>query len=85
MINIARGLPRTNDPERLREAGGVLGYISSSLLADLLSVYVAVPLLILLLLFGVLVVVGHPAAPDRRSGSGDAREQLRRPPDGDRG
>jgi S-DNA-T family DNA segregation ATPase FtsK/SpoIIIE len=60
LINIAHGLPRTNDPARLRDAGGVLGYISSSLLNDLLSVYVAVPLLALLLLFGVLVVVGTP-------------------------
>ena len=60
LINIARGLPETNEPERLRVAGGVVGYISSSLLADLLSVYVAVPLLILLLMFGVLVVLGMP-------------------------
>jgi S-DNA-T family DNA segregation ATPase FtsK/SpoIIIE len=60
LVNIARGLPETNEPERLRAAGGVIGYISSSLLADLLSVYVAVPLLILLLLFGVLVVLGLP-------------------------
>jgi DNA segregation ATPase FtsK/SpoIIIE, S-DNA-T family len=60
LINIARGLPRTNHPERLRDAGGIIGYISSSLLTDLLSVYVAVPLLIMLLLFGVLVVVGIP-------------------------
>ena len=60
LINIARGLPETNAPERLRAAGGILGYISSSLLADLLSVYVAVPLLVLLLLFGVLVVLGLP-------------------------
>jgi DNA segregation ATPase FtsK/SpoIIIE, S-DNA-T family len=60
LINIARGLPRTNEPERLREAGGIIGYISSSLLSDLLTVYVAVPLLILLLLFGVIVVVGVP-------------------------
>ena len=37
-----------------------LGYISSSLLTDLLTVYVAVPLLVLLSLFGVLVVVGIP-------------------------
>src|SRR5215207_9264491 len=27
LINIARGLPRTNDPERLRDAGGIIGYI----------------------------------------------------------
>jgi DNA segregation ATPase FtsK/SpoIIIE, S-DNA-T family len=60
LINIARGLPRTNEPERLRNAGGIIGYISSSLLSDLLTVYVAVPLLILLLLFGMLVVVGVP-------------------------
>src|SRR5215217_4687864 len=60
LINIARGLPRTNHPELLRDAGGIIGYISSSLLADLLSVYVAVPLLIILLLFGMLVVVGIP-------------------------
>ena len=60
LINIARGLPRTNEPERLREAGGIIGYVSSSLLSDLLTVYVAVPLLILLLLFGVIVVVGVP-------------------------
>jgi S-DNA-T family DNA segregation ATPase FtsK/SpoIIIE len=79
LINIARGLPRTNEPERLREAGGIIGYISSSLLSDLLTVYVAVPLLILLLLFGVLVVVGIPLhqIPDRvRS----ARERMRRQP-----
>ena len=60
LINISRGLPRTNEPERLQEAGGILGYISSSMLTDLLTVYVAVPLLILLLLFGVLVVIGIP-------------------------
>ncbi len=60
LINIARGLPRTNEPEQLREAGGILGYLSSSLLADLLSIYVAIPLLALLLLFGALVVIGIP-------------------------
>jgi S-DNA-T family DNA segregation ATPase FtsK/SpoIIIE len=79
LINIARGLPRTNEPERLRSAGGIIGYVSSSLLSDLLTVYVAVPLLILLLLFGVLVVVGIPLhqIPDRvRS----ARAQLHRRP-----
>lgn len=67
LINIARGLPRTNEPERLREAGGIIGYISSSLLSDLLTIYVAVPLLILLLIFGVIVVVGVPLhqIPDR--------------------
>ncbi len=60
LVNIAHGLPRTNAPDRLREAGGILGYLSSSMLSDLLTVYVAVPLLVLLTLFGVLVVVGIP-------------------------
>ena len=79
LINIARGLPRTNEPERLRSAGGIIGYISSSLLSDLLTVYVAVPLLILLLLFGVLVVVGVPIhqIPARAR---SARARLRRRP-----
>jgi DNA segregation ATPase FtsK/SpoIIIE, S-DNA-T family len=79
LINIARGLPRTNHPDQLRDAGGIVGYISSSLLTDLLSVYVAVPLLILLLLFGVLVVVGiplHQLVERFRT----ARTQLKRPP-----
>ena len=44
----------------LRDAGGILGFISSSLLADLLTVWVAVPLLVLLSLFGVVVVIGRP-------------------------
>jgi DNA segregation ATPase FtsK/SpoIIIE, S-DNA-T family len=78
LINIARGLPRTNHPERLRDAGGIIGYISSSLLTDLLSVYLAVPLLIMLLLFGVLVVVGipmHQVAERMRV----ARDRVRKP------
>ena len=67
MINIARGLPRTNDPSGSAQAGGIIGYIASSLLSDLLSVYVAVPLLVLLLIFGVIVVVGIPLLPDPRA------------------
>ena len=61
LINLAKGLPRPNDPEALREAGGVLGFISSSLLHDLLKTnWVAAPLLVLLLIFGILVIVGIP-------------------------
>nr|WP_294696472.1 DNA translocase FtsK [uncultured Friedmanniella sp.] len=78
LVNIAHGLPRTDAPERLREAGGIVGYISSSLLSDLLSVYVAVPLLALLTLFGLLVVVGIPLheIPERAR---SARAALARP------
>ncbi len=78
LINIADGLPRTNDPAALREAGGIAGYLSSSLLADLLTPYVAVPLLVLLLGFGLLVVVGIPLhqIPERVR---DRVEPFRRP------
>ncbi len=78
LINIARGLPRTNEPDLVREAGGIVGYISSSLLTDLLSVYLAVPLLILLLVFGMLVVVGIPMHQVIERAK-QARERLRRP------
>jgi S-DNA-T family DNA segregation ATPase FtsK/SpoIIIE len=78
LVNVAHGLPRTDTPALLREAGGIVGYISSSLLSDLLSAYVAVPLLALLTLFGVLVVVGIPLheIPERAR---TARAALRRP------
>ena len=61
LINLANGLPRPNAPEALREAGGVLGFISSSLLHDLFKTnWVAAPLLVLLLIFGLLVIIGIP-------------------------
>ncbi|MEL4357447.1 MULTISPECIES: FtsK/SpoIIIE family DNA translocase [unclassified Luteococcus] len=60
LLNIAHGLPRPSEPELMREAGGILGFISSSLLADLLTVWAAVPLLVLLMLFGILVIIGIP-------------------------
>ncbi|HIT75959.1 MAG TPA: DNA translocase FtsK, partial [Candidatus Avipropionibacterium avicola] len=60
LVNIAKGLPRPDAPTELREAGGILGYISSSLLSDLLTVWVAVPLLILLSIFGLVVLIGTP-------------------------
>ncbi len=60
LVHVSHGIPRPSAPEEMRGAGGVLGYISSSLVADLLTVWVAVPLLVLLSLFGLLVVVGIP-------------------------
>ena len=62
LINISKKLPTPSEPEQMRAAGGVLGFISSSLLADLLTVWVTVPLLLLLSLFGVLVITGVPIA-----------------------
>jgi DNA segregation ATPase FtsK/SpoIIIE, S-DNA-T family len=61
LLHIAQGLPRpVNGQEAMRNAGGALGYVVSSLLADLMTTYVAVPLLLLLVIFGLLVVVGTP-------------------------
>ncbi len=61
LAHIAGGMPRTVDgAEALQRSGGAIGYVSSTILADLLTVWVAAPLLVLLTLFGVLVVTGIP-------------------------
>ncbi len=60
LVHIARGLPKPTDMDAVREAGGVLGYVSSSILTDLLTVYVSVPILAIVTLFGVLIVIGRP-------------------------
>jgi DNA segregation ATPase FtsK/SpoIIIE, S-DNA-T family len=60
MVHIANGLPRPANMEAVRRAGGVVGFLSSSFLADLLTKWVAAPLLFLLTVFGALVVIGRP-------------------------
>ncbi|HMR12560.1 MAG TPA: DNA translocase FtsK 4TM domain-containing protein, partial [Arachnia sp.] len=60
LVHIARGLPTPADMPAVREAGGVVGYVASSILTDLLTAWVSVPLLSLVLLFGALVVIGRP-------------------------
>ncbi|MGJ3509494.1 DNA translocase FtsK [Enemella sp. A6] len=60
LVGIAHGVPRPSDPEAMAAAGGVLGFLSSSLLTDLLTAWVAVPLLVLLSLFGLIVIIGIP-------------------------
>jgi S-DNA-T family DNA segregation ATPase FtsK/SpoIIIE len=61
LVHVAAGLPRPVDgPEQMRAAGGSVGYISSSLLADLLTVYIAVPVLVMAVLYGVLVLLDMP-------------------------
>jgi S-DNA-T family DNA segregation ATPase FtsK/SpoIIIE len=63
LVHIAHGIPRPNTPSSqgtLQDAGGAIGYVVSSLLADLLTQYVAAPLLVLLAIFGILVVTGTP-------------------------
>ena len=60
VVHIANGLPRPANMTGVRAAGGIVGFLSSSFLADLLTTWVAAPLLVLLALFGALVVVGRP-------------------------
>ncbi|CAN5402152.1 DNA translocase FtsK [soil metagenome] len=64
IVHIAHGLPRPGDSDAsvtMREAGGAVGYLSSALLTDLLkSPYVVVPLLALVVVFGILVVTATP-------------------------
>ncbi|TDW93950.1 S-DNA-T family DNA segregation ATPase FtsK/SpoIIIE [Kribbella pratensis] len=62
LIHIANGLPRPSNPADgpLRDAGGAIGYFVSSFLSDLLTQYVAAPLLVLLSIFGALVITGTP-------------------------
>ncbi|HEU4911486.1 MAG TPA: DNA translocase FtsK [Actinomycetes bacterium] len=68
LVHIARGLPDpTEGATEMRGAGGILGFLASSPLAAAVTVYVAVPLLVLLLVFGLLVVTATPlhAVPER--------------------
>ncbi|HEY9409204.1 MAG TPA: DNA translocase FtsK [Jiangellaceae bacterium] len=74
LAHVAGGLPRPVDgAEAMQRAGGAIGFVSSTVLADLLTVWVAVPLLVLLTLFGVLVVTGIPLyeVPDQARGLRD--------------
>lgn len=78
LIHIAKGLPRGSEPALVREAGGFLGFISSSLTVDLLTVWLAVPLLAVLTAFGVLVIAGVPMS-ELRQRAAALRERFRRP------
>ena len=60
LLNISKGLPRPDNMDALREAGGILGFLSSSLLVDLMTAWVAVPILILVTLFAALIIIGRP-------------------------
>jgi S-DNA-T family DNA segregation ATPase FtsK/SpoIIIE len=60
LLHIALGLPRGSHPDLVRQAGGYVGFFASSALVDLLSVWLAVPILAIVAGFGLLVVVGVP-------------------------
>ncbi|MGN6244183.1 MAG: DNA translocase FtsK [Motilibacteraceae bacterium] len=68
LVHVARGLPSPPDGAvAMREAGGVVGFLASSPLVSAVTVWAAVPLLVLLLVFGLLVVTATPlhAVPER--------------------
>jgi DNA segregation ATPase FtsK/SpoIIIE, S-DNA-T family len=58
LMHLAKGSPR--DPELMDRAGGLLGRASGGLLASAVTGFVAVPLLILLAGFGLLVITATP-------------------------
>ena len=60
MVHLGAGIPPFSDLEGVQAAGGAIGFLSSSALAQLVTVYLAWPLLVLLTLFGVVVILGRP-------------------------
>ncbi len=63
IVHIANGNPQPvlGDATNLQEAGGAVGYVTSSLLLDLMQTsYVVVPLLTLLATFGILIITATP-------------------------
>ena len=69
LVHIARGLPAPPDDHGrlIRDAGGYIGFLVSSPLQAAVTQWVAVPLLVLLFAFGLLVVTATPlhAVPER--------------------
>jgi len=78
VINISDGLPRPDRMDQLRASGGMLGFISSSFFADLLTTWAAVPLLLALCLLGVVIVVGRPLLSGMARLRSARRQQLER-------
>ena len=60
LVSVAKGIPSPSFPEEMRQAGGALGFIPSSFLTDLVTVYVAVPVLVAMAVFGAVVITGIP-------------------------
>lgn len=53
-------LPAPIDPELMSHYGGIIGYISSSMMSQLLPVWLSVFVLAVVGLFGLIVVIGKP-------------------------
>jgi S-DNA-T family DNA segregation ATPase FtsK/SpoIIIE len=68
LVHLACGLPSPGEGARtMQEAGGIIGYLASSPLENAVTVWVTVPLLVLIAIFGLLVITATPvhAIPDR--------------------
>ena len=73
LLHVAHGSPTT--PTGVEQAGGIVGRVVGGGLAALLTPYVAVPVLVLLAIFGLLVLTATPVRriPDRLV---EVRERL---------
>jgi S-DNA-T family DNA segregation ATPase FtsK/SpoIIIE len=61
LVHLSVGLPAPADGFAvLREAGGIIGYLTATPLASALTPWVAVPLLLMLAFFGLLVITATP-------------------------
>jgi S-DNA-T family DNA segregation ATPase FtsK/SpoIIIE len=68
LVHIGRGAPTPPmGPRAMRHGGGWLGYLVSAPLSSILTQWLAVPLLLIVVLFGVLVTTATPVyrIPDR--------------------
>lgn len=60
-IHVLAGTPSSRDgATAMRQAGGLLGYLVSTPLTSLLTAWLAAPILLLLVLFGLLVITATP-------------------------
>jgi len=83
VVHIAHGSPAGTDTAAVRSAGGAVGFVVGSLATDLLqTAYVAVPILVLLSIFGLLVVTATPVyrVPERLAALRDLLLGRRRRP-----
>ncbi|MEO8518351.1 MAG: DNA translocase FtsK 4TM domain-containing protein [Dermatophilaceae bacterium] len=82
LVHISSGLPSPPDGAlRMRDAGGIIGFLASSPIVAAIKTWGAVPLLLMLGCFGILVLTATPVhmIPSRVS---ELRDRLlRRPPE----
>ncbi|PIF02268.1 MAG: hypothetical protein CR979_01545, partial [Propionibacterium sp.] len=57
IIHLANGLPGWDDQNAVKSAGGAVGFLASTAMEQLVNRYLAWPLLVLVVLFGVIVFV----------------------------